>query len=59
MVIRHTPKKRTPIQPMEDKLEEARLRELPTKAETGFIRRERKRRRTRYDEIEEGMNDKK
>jgi hypothetical protein len=44
---------------MDKKLEEARLRDLPSKAETGFIRKKRKKYPSRYDDIEEERDDQK
>lgn len=57
MVIRHQPKKDNSIDWMDKKLEEARLRELPTKAETGFVRREKRKIPTRFEKRQEDFND--
>lgn len=57
MPIRHKPKNRNPIEWMDKKLEEARLREIPTKAETGFIRLVKTKIPTRIEKREEEFDD--
>lgn len=45
--VRHKKKKSTPIQPMQKLLDEAATKELPSKAETGHIKHEKKERELR------------